>query len=88
MGRKGSVLSMEVREDHHRRAVLNYQRWRSSWSIRQGEEWPDNVHFYHGDLISAGSLLSGRGFNSVRNHKLFMIFLYQNEILILKVSHG
>ncbi|KAI7804558.1 tRNA (adenine(58)-N(1))-methyltransferase, mitochondrial [Triplophysa rosa] len=65
VGCKGSVLSMEIREDHHRRAVLNYQRWRSSWSIRQGEKWPDNVHFYHGDLISAGSLLSGRGFNSV-----------------------
>ncbi|KAA0711141.1 tRNA (adenine(58)-N(1))-methyltransferase, mitochondrial [Triplophysa tibetana] len=65
VGCKGNVLSMEIREDHYRRAVLNYQRWRSSWSIRHGEEWPDNVHFYHGDLISVGSQLSGRGFNSV-----------------------
>uniref|UniRef100_A0A672P1A5 tRNA (adenine(58)-N(1))-methyltransferase n=1 Tax=Sinocyclocheilus grahami TaxID=75366 RepID=A0A672P1A5_SINGR len=46
-----------IREDHHRCAVLNYQRWRSSWSLRRGEEWPDNVHFHHGDLISVGALL-------------------------------
>ncbi|XP_067223257.1 tRNA (adenine(58)-N(1))-methyltransferase, mitochondrial isoform X1 [Chanodichthys erythropterus] len=65
VGYKGSVLSVEIREDHHRGAVLNYQRWRSSWSLRRGEEWPDNVHFHHGDLISAGPLLAGRGFNSV-----------------------
>ncbi|XP_026141543.1 tRNA (adenine(58)-N(1))-methyltransferase, mitochondrial [Carassius auratus] len=65
VGYKGSVLSVEIREDHHRCAVLNYQRWRSSWSLRRGEEWPDNVHFHHGDLISAGPLLAGRGFNSV-----------------------
>ncbi|XP_043119685.1 tRNA (adenine(58)-N(1))-methyltransferase, mitochondrial [Puntigrus tetrazona] len=65
VGYKGSVLSVEIREDHHRCAVLNYQRWRSSWSLRRGEEWPDNVHFHHGDLISAGPLLAGRGFHSV-----------------------
>ncbi|XP_052009001.1 tRNA (adenine(58)-N(1))-methyltransferase, mitochondrial-like [Xyrauchen texanus] len=65
VGSKGSVLSVEIREDHHRRAVLNYQRWCSSWIIQRGEEWPDNVHFYHGDLISASPLLAGRGFNSV-----------------------
>lgn len=65
VGCKGSVLSVEIREDHHRRAVLNYQRWRSLWSLRRGEEWPDNVHFHCGNLISAGSLLSGRSFNSV-----------------------
>ncbi|XP_073683436.1 tRNA (adenine(58)-N(1))-methyltransferase, mitochondrial [Garra rufa] len=65
VGNKGSVLSVEIREDHHRKAVLNYQRWRSSWSLRRGEEWPDNVQFHHRDLISAGPLLAGRGFNSV-----------------------
>ncbi|KAK7152985.1 hypothetical protein R3I93_011028 [Phoxinus phoxinus] len=65
VGYKGSVLSLEIRDDHHRVAVLNYKRWRSTWSLRRGEEWPDNVHFHHGDLISAGPLLAGRGFNSV-----------------------
>lgn len=64
VGCKGSVLSVEIREDHHRRAVLNYQRWRTAWSLRRGEEWPDNVHFHRGDL-STGCLLSGRGFHSV-----------------------
>ncbi|KAG1971858.1 tRNA (adenine(58)-N(1))-methyltransferase catalytic subunit TRMT61A [Pimephales promelas] len=65
VGYKGSVLSVEIRDDHHRVAVLNYKRWRSTWSLRRGEEWPDNVHFHHGDLISAGALLAGRGFNSI-----------------------
>lgn len=74
VGYKGNVLSVEIREDHHRCAVLNYQRWRSSWSLRRGEEWPDNVHFHHGDLISAGPLLAGRGFNSVRSHTRVMCF--------------
>ncbi len=82
VGYKGSVLSVEIREDHHRCAVLNYQRWRSSWSLRRGEEWPDNVHFHHGDLISAGPLLAGRGFNSVRSHTLWCVFLFLLYIII------
>ncbi|XP_058254527.1 tRNA (adenine(58)-N(1))-methyltransferase, mitochondrial isoform X2 [Hemibagrus wyckioides] len=65
VGSSGSVLSVEVREDHHRRAVLNYERWRSSWSLRSGKEWPENVHFHLGDLINAAPLLAGRSFNSV-----------------------
>ncbi|TRZ01903.1 hypothetical protein DNTS_014862 [Danionella cerebrum] len=65
VGSKGSVLSVEIRKDHHRIAALNYQRWRTTWHLRRGEEWPDNVHFHHGDLISAGPLLTGKGFNSV-----------------------
>ncbi|XP_028843277.1 tRNA (adenine(58)-N(1))-methyltransferase, mitochondrial-like isoform X2 [Denticeps clupeoides] len=65
VGSKGRVLSVEVREDHHRRAVRNYQRWRASWSLRRGEEWPDNVHFHHADLQTAAPLLSGWGFNSM-----------------------
>lgn len=65
VGSKGSVLSVEVREDHHRRAVLNYNRWRTSWSLRRGEEWPDNVQFHKADLCTASSLLAGRGFHAV-----------------------
>ncbi|XP_030643321.1 tRNA (adenine(58)-N(1))-methyltransferase, mitochondrial [Chanos chanos] len=65
VGSNGRVLSVEVREDHHRRAVLNYQRWRSSWSLRRGGEWPDNVQFHCADLLSAKPLLSGKGFNSI-----------------------
>ncbi|XP_044021887.1 tRNA (adenine(58)-N(1))-methyltransferase, mitochondrial isoform X2 [Siniperca chuatsi] len=65
VGSKGSVLSVEVREDHHRRAVLNYKRWRTSWSLRRGEEWPDNVQFHNADLCEASSLLAGQGFHAV-----------------------
>uniref|UniRef100_UPI0000F20254 tRNA (adenine(58)-N(1))-methyltransferase, mitochondrial n=1 Tax=Danio rerio TaxID=7955 RepID=UPI0000F20254 len=65
VGYKGSVLSVEIREDHHKRSVLNYQRWLNTWRRRRGQEWPDNVHFHHGDIISAGPLLAGRGLNSV-----------------------
>ncbi|KAE8289617.1 tRNA (adenine(58)-N(1))-methyltransferase, mitochondrial [Larimichthys crocea] len=50
VGSKGSVVSVEIREDHHKRAVLNYKRWRTSWSLRRGEEWPDNVQFHKADL--------------------------------------
>ncbi|XP_038585186.1 tRNA (adenine(58)-N(1))-methyltransferase, mitochondrial isoform X1 [Micropterus salmoides] len=65
VGFKGSVLSVEVREDHLSRAMLNYERWRTSWSLRRGEEWPDNVQFHNADLCVASSLLAGRGFHAV-----------------------
>ncbi|XP_053701790.1 tRNA (adenine(58)-N(1))-methyltransferase, mitochondrial isoform X1 [Synchiropus splendidus] len=65
VGSKGRVLSVEVREDHHRRAVLNYERWRTSWRLRHGEDWPDNIQYCVADLRTASSLLSGHGFNSV-----------------------
>nr|XP_040055439.1 tRNA (adenine(58)-N(1))-methyltransferase, mitochondrial isoform X2 [Gasterosteus aculeatus aculeatus] len=65
VGCKGSVLSVEVREDHHKRSVLNYKRWRASWSVRRGEEWPDNVRFHTGDLCEASPLLAAHGFHAV-----------------------
>ncbi|XP_012678285.2 tRNA (adenine(58)-N(1))-methyltransferase, mitochondrial [Clupea harengus] len=65
VGSKGRVLSVEVRDDHHRRARLNYKHWRKSWSLRRGEDWPDNVQFHKADLQTAGSLLTGWGFNSI-----------------------
>ncbi|XP_070698779.1 tRNA (adenine(58)-N(1))-methyltransferase, mitochondrial isoform X2 [Pempheris klunzingeri] len=65
VGSKGSVLSVEVRDDHQRRAVLNYRRWRASWSLRRGEEWPDNVQFHNADLCTASALLAGHGFHAV-----------------------
>ncbi|TKS86269.1 tRNA (adenine(58)-N(1))-methyltransferase, mitochondrial [Collichthys lucidus] len=65
VGSKGSVVSVEIREDHHKRAVLNYNRWRTSWSLRRGEEWPDNVQFHKADLCTASPLLAGRGFHAV-----------------------
>ncbi|GAA6084917.1 tRNA (adenine(58)-N(1))-methyltransferase, mitochondrial [Tachysurus ichikawai] len=65
VGSSGSVLSVEVRPDHHRRAVLNYERWRSSWKLRSGKAWPENVHFHLGDLINSAPLLTGRSFSSV-----------------------
>ena len=70
VGSKGRVLSVEVRDDHHRRARLNYKHWRKSWSLRRGEDWPDNVQFHKADLQTAGSLLTGWGFNSVRTASL------------------
>ncbi|XP_056152200.1 tRNA (adenine(58)-N(1))-methyltransferase, mitochondrial isoform X2 [Lampris incognitus] len=65
VGSKGRVLSVEIREDHHIRAVQNYDRWRASWGIRREEEWPNNVQFHKADLSKASSLLSGWGFHSV-----------------------
>lgn len=56
---------MEIREDHHKRAVLNYNGWRKAWSVRRGEEWPDNVQFHNADLCTASPLLSGQGFHAV-----------------------
>ncbi|XP_061699255.1 tRNA (adenine(58)-N(1))-methyltransferase, mitochondrial isoform X2 [Syngnathoides biaculeatus] len=65
VGSSGSVLSVDVREDHLRRAILNYQRWRASWKACQGEEWPDNVEFHNADLCTASSLLACRAFTAV-----------------------
>ncbi|KAM4723492.1 tRNA (adenine(58)-N(1))-methyltransferase, mitochondrial isoform 2-T2 [Anableps anableps] len=65
VGSRGSVLSVEVREDHHRRSVKNYERWRTSWALQRGREWPNNVEFQNADLGTASSLLAGRGFHSV-----------------------
>ncbi|XP_059209221.1 tRNA (adenine(58)-N(1))-methyltransferase, mitochondrial isoform X1 [Centropristis striata] len=65
VGSKGSVLSVEVREDHHKIAMFNYKRWRKAWSLRRGDEWPDNVHFHNTDLRTESSLLTARGFNAV-----------------------
>ncbi|KAJ8401187.1 hypothetical protein AAFF_G00387690 [Aldrovandia affinis] len=65
VGTQGSVLSVDKREDHHRRAVLNYRRWRSVWSVRRGEEWPDNVRFHNTDLVTATPLLAGQSFHSI-----------------------
>ncbi|RVE56967.1 hypothetical protein OJAV_G00211510 [Oryzias javanicus] len=65
VGSKGSVLSLEVRKDHHKRSVLNYERWRKSWSLHRREQWPDNVEFHNADLCTASPLLSGRAFNAI-----------------------
>ncbi|XP_056915013.1 tRNA (adenine(58)-N(1))-methyltransferase, mitochondrial isoform X2 [Takifugu flavidus] len=64
VGSKGCVISVEIREDHHKRAVLNYNGWRRAWSVRRGEEWPDNVQFHNADLCTASPLLSGQGFHA------------------------
>lgn len=65
VGSKGRVLSIEVRDDHYRRANRNYKRWRTSWSMRRGEDWPDNVQFLQADLTTCASQLSGWGFNAI-----------------------
>ncbi|KAM9356192.1 tRNA (adenine(58)-N(1))-methyltransferase, mitochondrial [Pholidichthys leucotaenia] len=65
VGCRGSVLSVEVREDHHRQAVSNYNCWRASWRLRRGEDWPDNVCFHRANLSTASDILIGRSFNSV-----------------------
>ncbi|XP_077435554.1 tRNA (adenine(58)-N(1))-methyltransferase, mitochondrial [Vanacampus margaritifer] len=65
VGSRGSVLSIDVREDHLSRAMLNYKRWRASWKARQGEEWPDNIEFHKADLCTASSLLACRAFDAV-----------------------
>uniref|UniRef100_A0A3B5LZQ6 tRNA (adenine(58)-N(1))-methyltransferase n=1 Tax=Xiphophorus couchianus TaxID=32473 RepID=A0A3B5LZQ6_9TELE len=57
VGSRGSVLSIEVREDHHRRSVKNYERWRTSWALRRGQKWPNNVEFLNADLSTASCFL-------------------------------
>lgn len=65
VGARGRVMSMEVREDHLKRSVLNYNRWRTSWALRRGQPWPDNVEFVQADLCTATSVLQGREFHAV-----------------------
>ncbi|CAL9686202.1 unnamed protein product [Knipowitschia caucasica] len=64
VGASGRVVSVEVREDHLRRAVLNYSRWRTSWELRREQPWPDNVEFVQADLCNS-PVLEGRGFHAV-----------------------
>lgn len=65
VGVRGRVTSVEVREDHLKRAVLNYNRWRTSWDLRRGHPWPDNVEFVQADLCTATPVLQGREFHAV-----------------------
>lgn len=65
VGARGKVMSVEVRQDHLRRAVLNYNRWRASWELRRGQSWPNNVEFVQADLCTAASILQGRDFHAV-----------------------
>lgn len=65
VGSRGSVVSVEIREDHLKRAVRNYRHWRTSWNLRRGEEWPDNVQFHNADLCRASLFLAGQGFHAV-----------------------
>ncbi|XP_024912849.1 tRNA (adenine(58)-N(1))-methyltransferase, mitochondrial isoform X2 [Cynoglossus semilaevis] len=65
VGSKGRVLSIDVREDHLKRATKNCKRWRTSWNLQHREEWPDNIQFHHADLCKASSLLAGHRFNAI-----------------------
>lgn len=65
VGARGKVMSVEVREDHLKRAVQNYNRWRASWELRRGQSWPNNVEFVQADLCTAASILQGRDFHAV-----------------------
>ncbi|KAJ0008777.1 hypothetical protein NQD34_016192 [Periophthalmus magnuspinnatus] len=64
VGTSGKVVSVEVREDHLKRAVLNYKQWRTSWELRRGQPWPDNVQFVHADLCTT-PVLEDWGFHAV-----------------------
>ncbi|XP_072313268.1 tRNA (adenine(58)-N(1))-methyltransferase, mitochondrial [Eucyclogobius newberryi] len=64
VGASGKVVSVDVREDHLKRAVLNYNHWRTSWELRRGKTWPDNVEFVHADLCTTPAL-EGWGFHAV-----------------------
>lgn len=65
VGTRGRVMSVEVREDHQKRAIKNYSRWRTSWALRRGQPWPDNVEFVQADLSTAASVLQGQDFHAV-----------------------
>ncbi|KAK7905233.1 hypothetical protein WMY93_017840 [Mugilogobius chulae] len=63
VGASGKVVSVEVREDHLKRAVLNYNRWRTSWELRRGHHGRI-TKFVHADL-STDPVLEGMGFHAV-----------------------
>uniref|UniRef100_A0A8C6V1Y6 tRNA (adenine(58)-N(1))-methyltransferase n=1 Tax=Neogobius melanostomus TaxID=47308 RepID=A0A8C6V1Y6_9GOBI len=65
VGASGRVMSVDVREDHLKRAVLNYNRWRTSWELRRGQPWPNNVEFVQANLCTATSVLQGQEFHAV-----------------------
>lgn len=86
VGSKGRVLSMDIREDHLKRAAINYNDWRRSWNLRRGEEWPDNVQFHNADLRTASLLLAGWGFHAVSGRSLNYSTIHQHLIMSVKTG--
>lgn len=82
VGVSGRVMSVEVREDHLKRAVLNYNRWRTSWDLRRGQPWPDNVEFVQADLCTATPVLQGREF-----HAMCLDLIHPQLVLSTVIPH-
>ncbi|KAJ6666877.1 hypothetical protein lerEdw1_018879 [Lerista edwardsae] len=65
VGPQGSVISYEIREDHHRVAKKNYQRWCDAWKIGHTVDWPNNVDFINEDVLTAAEYLKMRTFDAI-----------------------
>uniref|UniRef100_A0A6J0TRJ0 tRNA (adenine(58)-N(1))-methyltransferase n=1 Tax=Pogona vitticeps TaxID=103695 RepID=A0A6J0TRJ0_9SAUR len=57
VGPQGHVRSYEVRKDHHKLAMKNYQTWRNAWKIGHTVKWPHNVNFIDKDIVTAAEEL-------------------------------
>uniref|UniRef100_UPI00398F6DE4 tRNA (adenine(58)-N(1))-methyltransferase, mitochondrial isoform X2 n=1 Tax=Pristiophorus japonicus TaxID=55135 RepID=UPI00398F6DE4 len=65
VGSSGQVYSFEIRQDHHRNAKRNYQRWRNAWELAREKEWPNNVDFINKDIVTATDDIQGKMFDAI-----------------------
>ncbi|EDV21616.1 uncharacterized protein TRIADDRAFT_59795 [Trichoplax adhaerens] len=53
VGNEGRIDSYEVRSGHLEIARKNVQAWKGSWNVNHLQTWPDNIYFFHQDVIKA-----------------------------------
>lgn len=58
VGREGHVDSYELRSDHLKIARKNVELWKQSWNVNHSQTWPDNIYFFHQNIMKAPPLLT------------------------------